>query len=74
VLSPKSYVPFLYSYYVAFSLIWHFTMTKEIPAAFRVPAGAVIPFGSMEDSLKKSGSLKSYTNLIEKIEAAQRED
>jgi phosphoglucan,water dikinase len=49
-------------------------MTKEIPAAFRVPAGAVIPFGSMEDSLKKSGSLKSYTNLIEKIEAAQRED
>uniref|UniRef100_K3YQ81 Uncharacterized protein n=1 Tax=Setaria italica TaxID=4555 RepID=K3YQ81_SETIT len=47
---------------------------QGIPAAFRVPAGAVIPFGSMEDSLKKSGSLESYTNLIEKIEAAQIEN
>ncbi|OEL21669.1 Phosphoglucan, water dikinase, chloroplastic [Dichanthelium oligosanthes] len=47
---------------------------QGIPAAFRVPAGAVIPFGSMEDSLKKSGSLESYTNLIERIEAAQIEN
>lgn len=44
------------------------------PAAFRVPAGAVIPFGSMEDALKKSGSLKSYTNLLERIETAQIEN
>ncbi|CAN6236949.1 unnamed protein product [Urochloa humidicola] len=47
---------------------------QGIPAAFRVPAGAVIPFGSMEDSLKKSGSLESYTTLVERIEAAQIEN
>nr|CAB3448638.1 unnamed protein product [Digitaria exilis] len=47
---------------------------QGIPAAFRVPEGAVIPFGAMEDSLKKSGSLESYTNLIERIEAAQIEN
>ncbi|KAL6854389.1 hypothetical protein ACP4OV_019292 [Aristida adscensionis] len=45
-----------------------------IPAAFRVPAGAVIPFGSMEDALKKSGSLKSYTDLLDRIETANIEN
>ncbi|KAL6643462.1 hypothetical protein ACP70R_018228 [Stipagrostis hirtigluma subsp. patula] len=45
-----------------------------IPATFRVPAGAVIPFGSMEDALKKSGSLGSYTGLLERIETANIEN
>ncbi|KAJ1269216.1 hypothetical protein BS78_07G193500 [Paspalum vaginatum] len=47
---------------------------QGIPAAFRVPAGAVIPFGSMEDALKRSGSLISYTNLLDRIETAQTEN
>ncbi|EEC69133.1 hypothetical protein OsI_38056 [Oryza sativa Indica Group] len=47
---------------------------QGVPAAFRVPSGAVIPFGSMEDALKKSGSLESYTSLLEKIETAKVEN
>lgn len=47
---------------------------QGIPAAFQVPCGAVIPFGSMEDALKKSGSLESYTSLLEKIETAEIEN
>lgn len=46
---------------------------QGIPAAFKVPSGAVIPFGSMEDALKKSGSVESYTSLLERIEAAEVE-
>ncbi|GJN12849.1 hypothetical protein PR202_ga31163 [Eleusine coracana subsp. coracana] len=47
---------------------------QGIPAAFGVPAGAVIPFGSMEDALKNSGSLDSYTSLLESIETAKIEN
>jgi phosphoglucan, water dikinase len=47
---------------------------QGIPAAFGVPAGAVIPFGSMEDVLMNSGSLDSYTSLLERIEAAKIEN
>ncbi|TVU50595.1 hypothetical protein EJB05_01972 [Eragrostis curvula] len=47
---------------------------QGIPAAFGVPAGAVIPFGSMEDALKNSGSLDSYTSLLERIETAKIEN
>uniref|UniRef100_A0ACD6A9N6 Uncharacterized protein n=1 Tax=Avena sativa TaxID=4498 RepID=A0ACD6A9N6_AVESA len=43
---------------------------QGIPAAFNVPCGAVIPFGSMEDALQKTGSLESYTSLLERIETA----
>lgn len=34
----------------------------------------MIPFGSMEDALKKSGSLESFTSLLEKIETAKVEN
>ncbi|CAM0912375.1 unnamed protein product [Alopecurus aequalis] len=47
---------------------------QGIPAAFQVPCGAVIPFGSMEDALKKSGSVESYTSLVERIETAEVEN
>ncbi|KAK3139710.1 hypothetical protein QOZ80_5AG0388410 [Eleusine coracana subsp. coracana] len=47
---------------------------QGIPAAFGVPTGAVIPFGSMEDALKNSGSLDSYTSLLESIETAKIEN
>lgn len=47
---------------------------QGIPAAFQVPCGAVIPFGSMEDALKKSGSVESYTSLLERIETAEIEN
>ncbi|XP_020196145.1 phosphoglucan, water dikinase, chloroplastic [Aegilops tauschii subsp. strangulata] len=47
---------------------------QGIPAAFKVPSGAVLPFGSMEDALKKSGSLESFTSLLDKIETAEIEN
>lgn len=66
---------FLPSLILHFSLIiWTVYNDEGTPAAFRVPAGAVIPFGSMEDAFKKSGSLKSYENLLERIETAQIEN
>jgi phosphoglucan, water dikinase len=34
----------------------------------------VIPFGSMEDALMNSGSLDSYTSVLERIEAAKIEN
>ncbi|XP_058093541.1 phosphoglucan, water dikinase, chloroplastic [Magnolia sinica] len=46
---------------------------QGIPASFRVPAGAVIPFGSMELALQKSGSLENFYSLIEQIETAKIE-
>eukprot|EP00262_Sarcandra_glabra_P011298 TRINITY_DN2713_c0_g1_i2.p1 TRINITY_DN2713_c0_g1~~TRINITY_DN2713_c0_g1_i2.p1 ORF type:complete len:1245 (-),score=236.50 TRINITY_DN2713_c0_g1_i2:241-3843(-) len=46
---------------------------QGVPASFRVPAGAVIPFGSMESALEKSGSLEAYQYLIERIETAKME-
>ncbi|PIA25745.1 hypothetical protein AQUCO_10800026v1 [Aquilegia coerulea] len=46
---------------------------QGVPASFSVPAGAVIPFGSMESALKASGSIEAFQSLIEKIETAKVE-
>lgn len=43
----------------------------QIPAAFRVPAGAVIPFGSMESVLTQSNSMKTFKSILEQIETAK---
>ncbi|ONK58769.1 uncharacterized protein A4U43_C09F16460 [Asparagus officinalis] len=43
---------------------------QGVPASFRVPSGAVIPFGSMESALKTSGSLESFYSLIEQVETS----
>ncbi|XP_052189149.1 phosphoglucan, water dikinase, chloroplastic isoform X2 [Diospyros lotus] len=45
-----------------------------VPASFNVPAGAVIPFGSMELALEQSNSMEPFTSLVEKIESAQMDD
>lgn len=42
---------------------WLVYNDQGVPAAFKVPSSAVLPLGSMEDALKKSGSLESYTSL-----------
>ncbi|KAJ8449699.1 hypothetical protein Cgig2_001355 [Carnegiea gigantea] len=47
---------------------------QGVPASFKAPAGAVIPFGSMELALKASQSLETYKSYIERIETAQVED
>ncbi|XP_020589968.1 phosphoglucan, water dikinase, chloroplastic-like [Phalaenopsis equestris] len=44
---------------------------RGTPASFKVPAGAVIPFGSMESALKQSVSLDSFLSLLEAIETAK---
>lgn len=44
-----------------------------MPASFRAPAGAVIPFGSMELALEQSNSLESFHSLIEQIDTAKVE-
>jgi phosphoglucan, water dikinase len=67
-----SYSPF--SIILLFSLIIAVYSDQGIPAEFGVPAGAVIPFGSMEDALKNSGSLDSYTSLLGRIETAKIEN
>ncbi|KAJ6814220.1 phosphoglucan, water dikinase, chloroplastic-like [Iris pallida] len=46
---------------------------QGVPASFRVPSGAVIPFRSMESALEKSGSLESFHSLIEQIELSKLE-
>lgn len=43
----------------------------QIPAAFRVPAGAVIPFGSMESALAQSNSMETFKSILEQIETAK---
>ncbi|XP_074574253.1 phosphoglucan, water dikinase, chloroplastic [Curcuma longa] len=47
---------------------------QGVPAAFRVPSGAVIPFGSMELAIEKSGSTKSFLSLVEQLEIANLEN
>ncbi|KAL2520078.1 Phosphoglucan [Forsythia ovata] len=42
-----------------------------VPASFNVPAGAVIPFGSMEMALERSGSMETYKSLVGHIETAK---
>ncbi|KAL5711600.1 phosphoglucan, water dikinase [Ranunculus cassubicifolius] len=46
---------------------------QGVPASFKVPAGAVIPFGTMESSPDKSGSTETFHFLLEKIETAKVE-
>ncbi|KAG0485880.1 hypothetical protein HPP92_009959 [Vanilla planifolia] len=47
---------------------------QGVQASFKVPHGAVIPFGSMELALKQSNSLDSFLSLVEKIETAKLDD
>lgn len=46
---------------------------QGVPASFKAPVGAVIPFGSMELALETSQSLETYRSYIEQIETAQIE-
>ncbi|PKU88114.1 phosphoglucan, water dikinase, chloroplastic [Dendrobium catenatum] len=46
---------------------------QGIPASFKVPSGAILPFGSMESVLERSGSLDTFLSLLEKIETANLE-
>ncbi|XP_048496016.1 phosphoglucan, water dikinase, chloroplastic isoform X2 [Beta vulgaris subsp. vulgaris] len=47
---------------------------QGVPASFKAPAGAVIPFGSMELALEANQSLETYKSYIEQIETAQVAD
>ncbi|KAK9671379.1 hypothetical protein RND81_12G026300 [Saponaria officinalis] len=44
-----------------------------VPASFKAPAGAVIPYGAMESALEASQSLETYRSYVEQIEGAQVE-
>lgn len=44
-----------------------------VPATFRVPAGAVIPFGSMELALEQSKLTETFKSFLNKIETAKLE-
>ncbi|KAK9088030.1 hypothetical protein Syun_030424 [Stephania yunnanensis] len=46
---------------------------QGVPASFDVPMGAVIPFGSMESALEKSGSIETFRSLLERVEVAKVE-
>lgn len=46
---------------------------KGVPASFRVPAGAVIPFGSMELALEQSKLMETFKSFLDKIETAKLE-
>ncbi|XP_019428059.1 PREDICTED: phosphoglucan, water dikinase, chloroplastic [Lupinus angustifolius] len=46
---------------------------QGVPASFRVPSGAVLPFGSMELELEKSNSSETFKSILEKIETAKLE-
>lgn len=41
------------------------------PASFKVPAGAVIPFGSIEAALETNKLMETFTLLVEQIETAE---
>ncbi|KAK8933206.1 hypothetical protein KSP39_PZI015865 [Platanthera zijinensis] len=43
---------------------------QGVPASFKVPEGALIPFGSMESALKQSGSWDTFLSLVKRIETA----
>ncbi|CAL9135216.1 unnamed protein product [Musa textilis] len=47
---------------------------QGVPASFRVPSGAVIPFGSLELAVERSGSTKSFLSLVERLETAKLEN
>ncbi|KAJ0092874.1 hypothetical protein Patl1_26203 [Pistacia atlantica] len=44
---------------------------QGVPASFCVPAGLVIPFGSMELALEQSKSMEKFMSLLERIETAR---
>lgn len=44
---------------------------QGVPASFKVPAGAVIPFGSMELALAKNRSTETFESLLQQIETAK---
>lgn len=44
-----------------------------VPALFNVPAGAVIPFGSMELALEQNKSIETFTSFVEQLETAKME-
>lgn len=46
---------------------------QGIPAMFNVPAGAVIPFHSMELALEQSKLMKTFTSILRQIESAEME-
>ncbi|XP_014513502.1 phosphoglucan, water dikinase, chloroplastic [Vigna radiata var. radiata] len=46
---------------------------QGVPASFRVPSGAVLPFGSMELELERSNSTEEFRSILEKIETAKLE-
>ncbi|XVF37860.1 hypothetical protein REPUB_Repub20aG0047400 [Reevesia pubescens] len=47
---------------------------QGVPASFCVPAGVVIPFGSMELALEQNKSTETFMSLLKKIETAGVED
>nr|XP_009416602.2 PREDICTED: phosphoglucan, water dikinase, chloroplastic [Musa acuminata subsp. malaccensis] len=47
---------------------------QGVPASFGVPSGAVIPFGSLELAVERSGSIKSFLSLVERLETAKLEN
>ncbi|RDX98549.1 Phosphoglucan, water dikinase, chloroplastic, partial [Mucuna pruriens] len=46
---------------------------QGVPASFRVPCGAVVPFGYMELELEKSNSSEAFRSILEKVETAKVE-
>ncbi|XP_057957184.1 phosphoglucan, water dikinase, chloroplastic [Malania oleifera] len=46
---------------------------QGVPASFDVPAGAVIPFGSMELALEQCNCMESFKSFIDQIETARVE-
>ncbi|CAI8601623.1 unnamed protein product [Vicia faba] len=47
---------------------------QGVPASFKVPSGAVLPFGSMELELEKNNSTEIFRSLLDKIETAKLEE
>ncbi|GAB4844035.1 Phosphoglucan, water dikinase, chloroplastic [Ancistrocladus abbreviatus] len=45
-----------------------------VPASFKVPRGAVIPFGSLESVLASNNSVPTFNSYIDQIETAKVED
>ncbi|KAK6914379.1 Pyruvate phosphate dikinase, AMP/ATP-binding [Dillenia turbinata] len=44
-----------------------------VPASFKVPTGAVIPFGTMELAIERSNSMETFRSLLEQLETAKLE-
>ena len=46
---------------------------QGVPASFRVPEGAVIPFGTMELALEQSKLMETFRSALDEIESAKLE-